>query len=150
MKLHNFRITFIFQIGNLNHGCNNERFHGTNLLLFPRYYGPTYSVAQTHITHISSIRFDKGLMLKTSALETLYGGRFALLTELIKSINLAIPSPPPPIDAAPQFLKKLAPFINEPLLDWYRGSHWSWKVNSYLSIVSYSRESWWTDSYRWS
>ena len=122
---------------------------------FPRYYGPTNSVAQTHITHISSIRFDKGLMLKTSALETLYGGRFALLTELIKSINPAIPSflppsPPPSTDAAPQFLKKLAPFINEPLLDWYRGSHWSWKVNSYLSIVSYSRESWWTDSYRWS
>ena len=121
---------------------------------FPRNYGPTNSVAPTHTTHISSIRFDKGLMLKTSALENLYGGRFALLTELIKSINPAIPFflplPPPSTDAAPQFLKKLAPFINEPLLDWYRGSHWSWKVNSYLSIVSYSRESWWTDSYRWS
>ena len=78
---------------------------------FPRNYGPTNSVAPTHTTHISSIRFDKGLMLKTSALENLYGGRFALLTELIKSINPAIPSfLPPPLPPPTQhhsFLRNL-------------------------------------------
>ena len=46
------------------------------------------------------IRSVKGLMLDTSAFESLYGGQFTLLTQLIKSNYLVIL----PTDAAPQFL----------------------------------------------
>ena len=46
---------------------------------------------------------NKGLTLRTSALESLYGGQFTLLsTQLIELCCLVITPPPPPTDAAPQ------------------------------------------------
>ena len=51
------------------------------------------SACKLHTTHNSSIRSDERLRLGTSALETLYGGHFALSTLLIKMI-FVIPHPP--------------------------------------------------------
>ena len=42
------------------------------------------SVYKPHTTHNSSIRFDEGLTLETSALESLYSGQLTLSTQLIK------------------------------------------------------------------
>ena len=55
---------------------------------------------------ISSIRFDEGLTLETSAFQSLYGGQFTLSTPLINQIFVYHS----PIDAAPQFLQKLIAF----------------------------------------
>ena len=51
-------------------------------------------------------RSDEGLTLETSALETLYSGKFTLSAQLIKSNNLVIPH----TDAKSQFLYKLTSF----------------------------------------
>ena len=51
------------------------------------------SACKLHTTHNSSIRSDEGLTLGTSALETLYGGHFALSTLLIEMI-FVITHPP--------------------------------------------------------
>ena len=65
-------------------------FHSTNLFCyFSRYHEPANSVPppsvyKPHTTHNSSIRFDEGLTLETSAFESLNGGYFTLLTQLIK------------------------------------------------------------------
>ena len=48
---------------------------------------------------------EKGLMLKTSALETRYGGLFKLSTWLIQPNSLVLP----PIYPVPQFHQKLTP-----------------------------------------
>ena len=58
------------------------------------------------------IRSDEGLTLETSAFESLYGGQFTFSTELIKPNYLVIL----PTDAAPQFVKKFAPFIQETVI----------------------------------
>ena len=42
------------------------------------------SVFKPHTTHNSSIRYDEGLTLETSASESLYGGQSTLSTQLIK------------------------------------------------------------------
>ena len=55
---------------------------------------------------ISSIRFDEGLTLETSAFQSLYGGQFTLSTPLINQIFVYHS----PIDAAPRFLQKLIAF----------------------------------------
>ena len=72
---------------------------------------PTNSVAPSSVykaytTHNSSICFDEGLTLETSAFESLYGGQFTLSTPLINQIFVFHS----PTDAAPQFLQKLTPF----------------------------------------
>ena len=65
-------------------------FHSTNLFCcFSRYQAPANSIAppsvyKSHTTHDSSIRSDEGLMLETSAFESLYSGQFTLSTQLIK------------------------------------------------------------------
>ena len=51
------------------------------------------SVYKPHTTHNSSIRSDEGLMLETSAFESLYGGQFTLSTQLIKPYYLVILPP---------------------------------------------------------
>ena len=51
-------------------------------------------------------RSDEGLTLQTSALDTLYSGKFTLSARLIKSNNLVIPH----TDAKSQFLYKLTSF----------------------------------------
>ena len=52
------------------------------------------------------IRSDEGLMLETSASETLYGGQFTLSTQFIKLNYIMIP----PADVTPQFVLKSTPF----------------------------------------
>ena len=55
------------------------------------------SVYLPHITHNSSIRSDEGLTLEMSALDSLYGGQFTLLTQLIKPKLSFSAFPPPPL-----------------------------------------------------
>ena len=54
------------------------------------------SVYLPHITHNSSIRSDEGLTLEMSALDSLYGSQFTLLTQLIKP-KLSFSAFPPPL-----------------------------------------------------
>ena len=61
------------------------------------------SSVSTSSERISPIRADQGLMLETSAFESLYGDQFTLSTQLIKANYPVIL----PTDVAPQFL----PFI---------------------------------------
>ena len=73
---------------------STNAFHSINLFLFfSRYQVSTNSVApssvyKAYITHNSSICFDEGLTLETSAFQSLYGGQFTLSTPLINQINL--------------------------------------------------------------
>ena len=72
---------------------------------FSRYQVPTNSVAPSSVykaytTHNTSICSDEGLMLETSAFQSLYGGQFTLSTPLINQIFVFHS----PTDAAPQFL----------------------------------------------
>ena len=46
-----------------------------------------------HTTNNSQIRCDEGLTLETLASESLYGGQFALSTQIIKPNYLVIPPP---------------------------------------------------------
>ena len=64
--------------------------------------------ALTRIFLRITVRFrsDEGLTLETSALDTLYSGKFTLSARLIKSNNLVIPH----TDAKSQFLYKLTSF----------------------------------------
>ena len=64
--------------------------------------------ALTRIFLRLTVRFrsDEGLTLETSALVTLYGGKFTLSAQLIKSNNLVIPH----TDAKSQFLYQLTSF----------------------------------------
>ena len=50
------------------------------------------SFCKPHTTHNSSIRFNKGLTLETSAFESLYVGQFTLSTQLTKPNYLVIPA----------------------------------------------------------
>ena len=54
------------------------------------------SVYLPHITHNSSIHSDEGLTLEMSALDSLYGSQFTLLTQLIKP-KLSFSAFPPPL-----------------------------------------------------
>ena len=56
-------------------------------------------------------RSDEGLSLLTSALETLFGEKFGLSTQLIKSNSLVLFPPPFPTDVSPQFLYELTLLI---------------------------------------
>lgn len=64
-------------------------------------FGITVGLEMEFVFNVS----EKGLMLKTSALETLYGGLFKLSTWLIQPNNLVLP----PIYPVPQFHQKLTP-----------------------------------------
>ena len=54
------------------------------------------SVYLPHTIHNSSIRSDEGLTLEMSALDSLYGSQFTLLTQLIKP-KLSFSAFPPPL-----------------------------------------------------
>ena len=104
---------FIFQIGTFNPHGINKCFSLINLLLFSHNLFSTNSIApcsvyKPYTTHNSSIRSDQGLMLETSAFQSLYGGQFTLSTLLINQIFVYHS----PTDAAPQFLQKLIPFTH--------------------------------------
>ena len=93
--------------------ASTNAFHSINLFLFSRYQVPTNSVAPSSVykaytTHNSSICSDEGLMLETSAFQSLYGGQFTSSTPLINQIFVFHS----PTDAAPQFLQKLTPFTH--------------------------------------
>lgn len=47
----------------------------------------------TVVLDIALYPSNEGLTLKMSALETIYGGKFTILTQLIKPNYLAVPSP---------------------------------------------------------
>ena len=85
----NLEQRFIFQIGTLN--PDGTLFIQLIYSCFSRDQVPTNSVAPSSVykaytTHNSSICFDEGLTLETSAFQSLYGGQFTLSTLLINQI----------------------------------------------------------------
>ena len=87
----NLEQRFIFQIGTLNPHSINERSSFNQFIPVFRVNSIVpCSVYKPYTTHYSSIRSDEGLILETSAFQSLYGGQFTLSTPLINQIFVHI------------------------------------------------------------
>ena len=71
---------------------------------------------------ILSIRSDEGLMLGTSALETVYHGQFTKSPQLIKPIT---PPPPPPQSVRRNVIHQVTAFYSPKISRYHNRRHWS-------------------------